>query len=45
MLRRGLLTSWLAAHLVQTAAGTHTAADEDEHSDDSAADTKDHGHC
>lgn len=42
--RGGLLTSWLAAHLVQAAAGTHTAADEDEHSGDGATDTKDHGH-
>lgn len=34
--------SWLAANLVQAAAGTDTAADEDEYSDDNAANTKNH---
>lgn len=43
MALKGLLTSWLAAHLVQAAAGTDTAADEDEENDDAASDTKDHG--
>lgn len=35
--------SWLAAHLVQAAAGTDTAADEDKQNGDEATNTKDHG--
>lgn len=38
-----LLTSWLAARLVQTAAGTDTAADEDEHNGNSHTNPNDHG--
>lgn len=39
-----LLTLWLAAHFVHAAAGTNTAADEDEQNDDRADNTKDHVH-
>lgn len=35
--------SWLAAHLVQAAARTDTAADGDEENDDEASNTEDHG--
>lgn len=35
---------WLAAHFVHAAAGTNTAADEDEQNDDRADNTKDHVH-
>lgn len=35
--------SWLAAYFVQTAAGTDTAADEDQHNDDGDHETNDHG--
>lgn len=39
----GGLTSRLAAHLVQTAAGTDAAADDDEENDSNARKTKYHG--
>lgn len=35
--------SWFAAHFVQTAAGTDTAANEDQHHDDRDHKTNDHG--
>lgn len=38
-----VLTSWFAAHLVQAAAGTDTAADDDEENGSDAPKTKDHG--